>query len=438
MFVVLSTVLLLGTSPLGTSPAPTRVLSVDDALRLALANSPRIQAAQAQSRAANDAANSLRGRMLPGIYVAEEYQRYDEPFAVSYFAAGAPAGTPAPSLVVRERDTNTFVVSARQPLVGLLHLQRDHAALSSAAEASYASLAAVDTDIREEVQRQFRQLFEARAMVEVAGVSKKQLSEQLEVARAKLKAGVLTNADVLRLQVAVANAQQQEIQAGAQEEVARAALVSAIGLAPDDTSVDFAEPTLLEEASEPPQLSAAILQAEQNRPEVRAASLTAQSADQHASARLFDMLPEVSAEAVYTHITGQVFAPADQRFVGVVADWPVWEWGARWYQRQQAVAQADAADANCEHLRRRVALEVTGRLAQLRAAANAVTVSQTAIASAQEAFRVTTALVDAGSATTTDLLDAQSALSQAKLNLVRSRYARALATVALRRALGAL
>ncbi|MDP1822598.1 MAG: TolC family protein [Archangium sp.] len=38
--------------------------------------------------------------------------------------------------------------------------------------------------------------------------------------------------------------------------------------------------------------------------------------------------------------------------------------------------------------------------------------------------------------TTTDLLDAQSALTQARLNLVRSKYQRALAWVQLRRAMG--
>ena len=41
------------------------------------------------------------------------------------------------------------------------------------------------------------------------------------------------------------------------------------------------------------------------------------------------------------------------------------------------------------------------------------------------------------SGTTTDLLDAQSALTQSKLNLVRSKYQQAIARVQLRRAMGA-
>ena len=63
-----------------------------------------------------------------------------------------------------------------------------------------------------------------------------------------------------------------------------------------------------------------------------------------------------------------------------------------------------------------------------------VQVAQTAIASAEEAYRVTSAQVNAGTATTTDLLDAQSALTTAKLNLARAQYERTIARVQLDRA----
>ena len=72
----------------------------------------------------------------------------------------------------------------------------------------------------------------------------------------------------------------------------------------------------------------------------------------------------------------------------------------------------------------------------MRAAGSALDVGKATIASAEEAFRVTEAGVRAGVATTTDLLDAQSALTQAKLNLVRARYELSLARVGLRAATG--
>jgi len=49
---------------------------------------------------------------------------------------------------------------------------------------------------------------------------------------------------------------------------------------------------------------------------------------------------------------------------------------------------------------------------------------------------VTTVLLAAGSASTTDLLDAQAALTQARLNFARARYEYALARIGLEHALG--
>ena len=56
--------------------------------------------------------------------------------------------------------------------------------------------------------------------------------------------------------------------------------------------------------------------------------------------------------------------------------------------------------------------------------------------SAAEAYRVTEAQLQAGTATTTDLLEAQAALTQARLNLTRAQYELAQARVDLQRALG--
>jgi outer membrane protein TolC len=83
-------------------------------------------------------------------------------------------------------------------------------------------------------------------------------------------------------------------------------------------------------------------------------------------------------------------------------------------------------------------VEVSGRLAAVRAAASAITVGRTATASAEEAYRVTEALLKAGSATTTDLLDAQAALTAARANLARAGYSYALRRVNLARATGEL
>jgi outer membrane protein len=131
-----------------------------------------------------------------------------------------------------------------------------------------------------------------------------------------------------------------------------------------------------------------------------------------------------------------VFAPKNSAYVGLRAQWAVWEWGATWKQRQAAVAQATAATLDHEDRARQVEGELAATLSQDRAARAAVDSAEAAIAGAEEAYRETDAQVKAGTATTTDLLAAQAALVQARLNRTRAQYALASARVQLHYALG--
>jgi outer membrane protein len=403
-------------------------LTVSKAVEVALATSPRVQGARARLNVAEANQKSVRGRFLPTVHVTDEQQHYDSPFAIVFGPQ---------TFVARDVNANTFVASAQQPLLGLLHISQDYAAQEDATGAAEQQVKVAEAALREEVQTQFLRLFEARATEDIAKASQQQLAEQLGIAKSKLAAGVLTTADVLRLQVAAANARQQEIQAQVQEQVSRVAILTDVGLPPDDSTVDFVEPAELEDAgATTPGLTDALAQASKSRPELASARIELSATQHRSQSRTFDLLPELNLEAGYTHITGQIFAPPSAAFVGLRLDWNIFAWGQDWYSHRAFQAQAVAAEFDTENLRRQVGLDVSAKLSQAHAAGVAVEVAQTAIASAEEAYRVTDALVKAGSATTTDLLDAQAALTQARLNLVRAKYEQAIARVAVQRSVG--
>jgi outer membrane protein TolC len=411
-------------------------LTLNDAVKAALEASASLRAARARADATEDQAKSHRGRLLPSINLSDEQQHWDSAFNVTFYGL-TPPGVPAPSLTARNVNTNTFVAAVGQPVLGMLKLTHEQAALSRQAEAADFEVQTAEANLRDEVQTQFVRLFEARALGGIAKASQGQLAEQIQTAKDKLAAGVLTLADVLRLEVAAANARQQEIQADAAEQVARAALLIDLGRDPQDASVEFVEPSTPETA-DPTEAKLADLveHALGKRTEVQAALRQADSARLSSRARIFDLLPDVDFEAGYVHVNGQIFAPRDAGFLGVKAGWQVWDWGARWYQSRAAEHQANAAAALAEDARRRVQLDVAARHASVRATGAALETGRTAVASAEEAYRVTTVLLAAGSANTTDLLDAQSALTQARLTFARARFEYALARMSLARALG--
>jgi outer membrane protein TolC len=175
---------------------------------------------------------------------------------------------------------------------------------------------------------------------------------------------------------------------------------------------------------------------EANRAEIQQAKLKAESAGHDASARKYALLPEINLEGAYVRTDGSIFNPPNAAFIGVRADWAIWEWGSKLAAKDAAAAEARAAALDVDSTRRKVKAEVTGRKAQLSAAVSAVALAQETIVSAEEAYRVTTALVRAGSGTTTDLLAAESALTQARLSLEQARYAQAASRIRLERAAG--
>lgn len=411
--------------------AAGRALTVEQAVELALATNPRIASARERLRAADDQASSVRARLLPSVHLSEEYQVYNSAFLISF--------QPGTAIQVRDQKTNTFVASAVQPVLGLLRIDHQQAAQGESAEAGRAQLLALEADLRQAVQTQFLRFFEARALEQIADASVRELGEQVTVARARLASGVITQADLLRIEVAVANARQEGLQALSQAQTARAQLVSIIGLPAEEAEgLELLEPAELLAAARRPEapLAALLPQARLRRPEVAQQHHLTLAADHQARALTYSLLPDIDLEAAYTRIDGQVFAPPNSAFVGVRAQWAIWEWGAIAYQRRAALAQASAARRDAEALQRQIEVEVTSSVAVGDAARGAVDAAEKAIASAEEAYRVTEAQVKAGTATTTDLLGAQASLTQARLNLARAQYELALARVSLGRATG--
>lgn len=416
--------------------ASAETLTVEDAVKRALAQSPQVQAARERREAAWDGVRSSVGQMLPAVNLNDDLQHYSGPFQVTLALPGVPADA-APKLNIRDQNTNTFAAVARQPILGLAKLSQDYTASRANAEAAEAGLLSLERAMREAVESAYLHLYEAKAAREVAKASQEQLDEQLTVSKARVEAGAMTTADVLRVEVARANIQQQELQAGVQESAARTQLMVLLAL-PLDAEVEFASPDSLEANAEaaPPELATASDQAVKERADLAQQVHLLDASQATARSRLFSLLPDLDVQAAYIRIDGQALAQQNAVYIGVHASWPIWLWGAQWFGHRAAVHQAEAARLSSEDATRQVKGEVSGRLDQLRAATAAIGVAKTALASAEEAYRVTSAVVQAGSGTTTDLLDAQSALTQAKLNLVRSRYQQALARVQLRRAMG--
>ena len=418
-----------------------KLYDLNEAVELAMHQNPRLLVARHQSSANRDAASSTRGHLLPLVKVGTTYDYVQANEGLDLGAFGGSSSSSSSMPLHLSAWAGDFNVTLAQPLLGLVHIGQDFAAADKAAAASDADLHASEAELRAQVEAGFLSLFEARAEKDIALASHDQLTDQLRVVQAEFKDGTRTKVDVLRFQVAAANADQQQIQAQVDEDNAKDQLLGLLGLAGrvDRDQVDFLDPTdeLLKRSLPTDVPDGQEKFAESHRPEMFSAQLQTDAAWHRKQARTFSLLPEVNVSYSYYRLLNTPEAlPRDINLFGLSASWNVWDWGVNYYQAHAAGEQLGAAEANRESVREQIDVEVRTRLAQERAAANAVHVASDAISQAEEAFRVTAATVQAGAATTTDLLDAQAALTQARQNLVRSKYEELRARSALLKALG--
>ncbi len=122
--------------------------------------------------------------------------------------------------------------------------------------------------------------------------------------------------------------------------------------------------------------------------------------------------------------------------IGVSVRWALFDGGRVRAETAEAAANRRATEARLRDFDSAVEVEVRQRTADLSSALASIEAAETGVRAAAEARRVIAERFSAGVATNTDVLDAQTALLQADLDLTRARASAELARARLDRALG--
>jgi outer membrane protein TolC len=197
-----------------------------------------------------------------------------------------------------------------------------------------------------------------------------------------------------------------------------------IAVPPDPESVELARDELLAVAL-------------QRRPEVLAAQAQARAADAGLSAAKKAHMPSLSGSASYGW-RAEHFPPSrDYWNLGLSLDLNVFDGLLSEGREKQRRAQRNAAHDAVYLTQQRVAQEVVQSLLDLRTAGEQIVAAQASVASADEDLRLAQGRYLADVGILLEVLDAQTALTGAQVDLVQARFLYASARYALERALGA-
>jgi len=433
-----ATYLLVAALGLAVPAAAQAPLTLAEAVARAREQHPDAASTAAAEREAAQRVTQARAGYWPSVDVAESWQRGNQPvfvfgsllaqgrFTAADFALGALNHPDAldnfrSSVVVEQAlfdaATRASVTAAGigQEMAAARRVMVDHDLAASV----------TDTYGRVIVAASARQ--SADAAVETARVDRARAGDRRD-------AGLVTDADVLQLDVYLAHALDVQIRAASDERIARAQLNQLMG-EPLDAAFALDRFTTAEiiEAADIASLEAEALE---NRPDVMLAALQEDLAGATQSAARAAFLPHVSAQGVWEVNGGAWNARTSSWVVGAVARVNVFQGFAD--KARLAAAREQATRHALERSKAETAarLEVHIAVDRLDAARASDAVSRAAVEQAREGHRIVRDRYEAGVTDVASLLRAAEAVVQAETQQTAAQVAVLRETAALKRALG--
>jgi outer membrane protein len=255
-------------------------------------------------------------------------------------------------------------------------------------------------------------------------------------AKARVESGLAVEADLLRSRVYLSAAKQQEIQAQGQLDTLRAQLNRLMGY-PLGQAIGETAPLTVKTISIPAEESLA--EQKNRRPDYQNLLTELRQADVAVSSRAKERLPVIAGYTTWEADNPSLNNHGGNNWAaGITLRWNLFAGGSD-------AAQLEAARQRREQKRRQISamesamqLEIRRALIQYRSSEQQVAVAQAAETQSEEGLRILRKRYDAGLATMTDLLSAETARSAARTNLAEAIYRQRLSFAQLEYAAGIL
>ena len=383
-------------------------LALADIVDVALRNSPLTAQSWAQARSAAAAYGSQKSLYYPSLNASASLTKAEGSFAngkISYFQ------------------------QSYGPSADLTWLLFDFGGRKAAVEEKRQALLAADWSHNSAIQgvilgveQAYYDYVNAKALLESAQASLKDSDQNLDAAQARHSVGVATIADVLQARTAKSQAQLQVDTYTGQIATTRGALATAMGL-PANTPYDVALPQ-----GDPPAQTVSeaveryLDEAQRRRPDLAAARSRALQAEAHVRTIRAHAYPSISSSGT----VGRTYYDNRDLYgntysIGVQVKVPLFAGYKNHYDLIQAKADSDAANASLQGQEQQVELQVWSSYYGLKTAGQRLITSKDLMDSASQSYDVALARYKEGVGTILDLLQAQSALANARAQSVAAR-----------------
>jgi outer membrane protein TolC len=385
-------------------PVVGRMITLDEALAIALEGQPQILARLKDYVAARYRVDQALAPLLPQVTGTVTTTK-SQNVILSTSAVGTT------TTIVAPRDFNETFVGQVSLSQLLFDFGKNYATTDAARK--NAAVALEDVEFQRQlialaVKQSYTDINFSQRLIRVNEQAVQRAELNLRSARGFFEVGTRPKSDVTRAEVDVANARVDVIRARNAERLARVALNNAMGL-PADTPTQIVDNL----AYQPTTLDRAALQADalRFRPDYRQARLRAEAQESVVRRTFLDFFPDITGTGTYGGSRTDLLATWSATFN---LTWSLFDGGNRIARYKEAKATLEANQARIRALELDIARQVEQAEITVEEAQERIQAAQKAVESAQENFRLAQGRFDAGVGTILELTDAQLALTQAQ------------------------
>ncbi len=394
-------------------------LTVDQAIEIGLKNSKTLHSSSMKLVSADAKLSEVNAARLPSIKLSAVYRRLS---SVDPFSIVTPFGTfdIAPNIL----NNYTTQLSLMQPLFTGFRLS------SSSDIAEFSAKAAVEDYNRDKselvfnIKNAYWNLYKAKQMKIVSDENVNQIKSHLDDARNLMRVGMLTQNDVLKLEVQLSDALYKQVDADNAVKLSALALSNVLSIPLNtDFELNYSPEIVTKNFDD---INTLIEIAFEKRPELKAAGYKIKSSEAAVTAAKSNWYPQINlfGNYYYSRPNQRIF-PSKDEFngtwdAGVSLSMNVWDWLTTSHQTEQAEAALAQTNDMMEIIKDNIILDVTQNYLNLNQSKQKIEIAQFAIQQAEENMRVTGEKFKSGLALTSDTIDAELALLMARTNYVNS------------------
>jgi outer membrane protein TolC len=412
-----------------TNPVTAETWTLERALGFARTNSPDARIALQRVLAAQAGLEQANSAVWPQLSFQSSYTRTDNPMlGFGHILNQRAYSTSIDFNDVPDTDNLNVRGVLGVPLYAGGKIAAERRAARAGTQAARQEAEAIRQTIAAEVARAFFTVQKTRQFILATRAAVDSYETNLAIVRQRFDAGSALRADVLDFEVRLAQAREDLVRARNANALAQRALQNLLGLeGTQEFTVAEAAPALVVPDGD----GAGI------RPEFVAAAERTRAAEEQVRGAKSGYLPRVSGFGSLDYDRGWVTDGDGESYTGgLMLQWDLWDgWRTRG-KVSEASANAAAAREQERKVRLAVSFETQQARLALQQAEERLQVGEKSVAQAEESLTLTRDRFAQGLALSTQLMDAQTALTAAQVRRADAQTDVQIAIAALRRALG--